>query len=63
MEEPTQAIPDVQTEMLVRLGTLSGYMQGLAEAMVQLNITIEWAQDLMKEVKKTDELVEIWSSM
>lgn len=58
-----ETVPDVQVEMLTRLGTLSGYMQGLAEAMVALNITPEWAEDLMKEVKKTDELVEIWSSM
>jgi len=62
MAEPN-TIPDVRVEMLQRLGTLSGYMTGLAEAMVMLEVTPEWAVDLMKEVKKTDELVQIWSSM
>jgi hypothetical protein len=54
---------DVRVEMLVRLGALTGYMTGLAEAMTMLGVFDEWVVDIQREVKKTDELVQIWSSM
>ena len=54
---------DVRILMLTRLGNLSGYMTALAESMKILGVFDEWAEDLMKEVKKTDELVQIWSSL
>ena len=52
-----------EREMLVRLGHLSAMMEGISEAMFKLNVFDEWAEFLSKEAKKTDELVQIWSSM
>lgn len=54
---------EVEIEMLTRLGTLSAFMEGMSEAMFKLNVFDEWAVQLQEEAKKTDELVQIWSSM
>ncbi len=54
---------EVTEQMLIRLGALSGLMQAMAEAMAKLNVFDEWVEELTEEVKKTDELVQIWSSI
>ena len=58
-----QVDTDVRTQMLVRLGHMSGFMESLAEAMATLDVFPEWVEVLQAEAKKTDELVQIWSSM
>ncbi len=54
---------DVEKAMLTRLGTLSGLMEELAAAMFEMGVFDEWVELLQKETKKTDELVQLWSSM
>lgn len=63
MVSETDAMPKVNNEMLIRLGQLSGIMEAMAEAMLVLGVFDEWAEVLLMEAKKTDELVQIWSSM
>lgn len=63
MAPPTDTMPDVIQEMLTRLGQLTGMIEALAEAMFALGVFDEWVEVLRKEAKKTDELVQIWSSM
>ena len=63
MSPEPDTIPEVVKAMLIRLGTLSGLMIGMAEVMLELGVFEEWAEVLQAEAKKTDELVQIWSSM
>lgn len=49
--------------MLVRLGTLSGLMVVVAEILIDTPMFDELIDELQNEVKKTDELVQIWSSL
>ena len=58
-----EAITDREREMLTRLGNLTGLLSALGEAMLETGILVEWVKDISYEVKKTDDLVEIWSSM
>ena len=65
MAVPTEerTYTDMERAALIRLGALTAYMEGLAAAMFELGVFTEWAEDLTKEAKKTDELVEMWSSL
>lgn len=54
---------DIERQMLMRLGTLTGLIEALAGAILEVGVYTEWIEDMMMEVKKTDELVKIWSVM